>query len=149
MIKLKRTDYTDPDFTALVTLLDADLSVRDGKDQDFYKQFNRIDNINHVVIAYKNEIPIGCGAFKYFEEGSVEIKRMFVKEENRGTGVGRLILKELESWAKETGFGKTVLETGKKQPEAIRMYQKNHYIQIPNYGQYVGIDNSICMSKTI
>lgn len=147
MIKLKRTDSRDTDFVFLVSLLDEDLSIRDGKDHDYYKQFNKIENIKNVVVAYLKEEPIGCGAIKHFGDDAAEIKRMFVKEKNRGLGVGSQILNELEIWAQELGFKSTVLETGKKQPEAIRLYQKNNYLQIPNYGQYIGMNNSVCMKK--
>jgi len=149
MLRLKRTDSSDNDFVYLVSLLDTDLNIRDGKDHDYYKQFNKIENIKYVVVAYLKEEPIGCGAIKYFEESVAEVKRMFVKDGNRGVGIGSRILKDLELWAKELGFKSTVLETGKKQPEAIRLYQKNSYSLIPNYGQYIGMDNSVCMKKEI
>jgi putative acetyltransferase len=149
MIKITRTDSVNTDFIHLVSLLDADLSIRDGKDHAYYKQYNKIENIKYVVVAYLAEEPIGCGAIKYFEEGAAEVKRMFVKEGNRSQGVGSTILKELELWSKELGFKNTVLETGKKQPEAIRLYQKNGYSLIANYGQYIGMDNSVCMKKEI
>jgi len=55
----------------------------------------------------------------------------------------------LESWASELNFKYCVLETGKRQPEAIALYKKNGYQIIPNYGQYHGIENSICFQKTV
>ena len=61
----------------------------------------------------------------------------------------KIILKELEKWAAELNYTKCVLETGKKQPEAITLYLKNGYAIIPNYGQYIGIENSVCFAKVI
>ena len=101
------------------------------------------------VICYSNHIPIGCGAFKLYEKGKAEIKRMFVKLEFRGKGIGFVILRELESWASEFNFSECILETGKKQPEAIALYQKAGYKLMQNYGQYANIENSVCMSKSI
>ena len=72
---------------------------------------------------------------------------MFVRLENRGRGIAGEILNELETWAKELNFSEFVLETGVKQPEAIRLYQKSGYETIPNYGQYLNVENSVCMKK--
>ncbi|HVE59143.1 MAG TPA: GNAT family N-acetyltransferase [Pyrinomonadaceae bacterium] len=144
-----RTDSENEDFQELVRLLDEDLAIRDGADHSFYAQFNKIDAIKNVVVVYQNELPVGCGAFKKFDDETVEIKRMFVRPEYRGKGVAGIVLKELENWAGEAGFEFAVLETGKKQPEAIRLYEKSGYALIPNYGQYAGIENSICMKKSL
>jgi len=78
-----------------------------------------------------------------------EIKRMFVRPERRGRGIARSILSELETWAGELGFLECILETGLKQPEAIELYRKSGYETIPNYGQYEGVENSVCMRKSI
>jgi putative acetyltransferase len=146
-LKIIRTDSANEDFQSLVRLLDEDLSIRDGAAHSFYAKFNKIDAIKTAVVAYENETPIGCGAFKEFTDESVEIKRMFVRPENRGKGAAQEILTELENWAAEMGFKSAVLETGRKQPEAIRLYQKSGYETIPNYGQYEGVENSVCMKK--
>ena len=137
------------DFRELVRLLDADLSIRDGADHSFYAQFNKIDLIKNAVVAYADEKAVGCGAFKEFDDETVEIKRMYVRPETRGKGIAVEILKELENWASESDYTFAVLETGKKQPEAIRLYRKSDYELIPNYGQYAGMDNSVCMKKKL
>jgi putative acetyltransferase len=149
MIQLKRTSSQDQDFQSLVLLLDKDLSVRDGEDHLFYAQFNKIDKINEVIVAYENTLPIGCGAIKKYDEETAEIKRMFVMPEHRGKGIAAKILLVLEEWAKELGYQHCILETGQKQPEAIALYRKSGYQIIPNYGQYVGVENSVCMKKPL
>jgi putative acetyltransferase len=149
MIQLVRTDSSNKDFTNLVTLLDADLATRDGQEHSFYAQFNKIDKINHVVIAFENQTAIACGAMKEHKPGSMEIKRMYTLPEARGKGIATKILVELEKWASELGHSSCLLETGKRQPEAIALYQKNNYVLIPNYGQYEGIENSVCFEKQL
>jgi len=149
MFSIKRTDSTDKDFITLVGLLDAELAVRDGGDHSFYAQYNKIDKINNVVVVYLDDKPVGCGAFKPFDAESIEVKRMFVSETARNQKVATQILTMLEVWAKELGYKKSVLETGKRQPEAIALYKKSGYIITANYGQYIGIDNSICFEKVI
>lgn len=149
MIQLSRTNSDNPGFVVLVKLLDADLAERDGSEHAFYAQFNKIDKIKHVVVAYENGAPVACGAMKEWATGIMEVKRMYTLPANRGKGIAATILAELEAWAAELGYHKCLLETGKKQPEAIALYQKSGYNNIPNYGQYAGVDNSICFEKII
>lgn len=149
MLRLIRTDCSHPDFIELVKQLDADLAERDGKDHSFYAQFNKIDSLRHVVVAYENDHPIACGAMKEFSPNTMEVKRMFTLPGHRGKGIAGKILNELEQWTAELSYTKCVLETGKRQPEAIQLYQKNGYRIISNYGQYAGIENSVCFEKEI
>ena len=149
MTSFLKTDSTSSDFQQLVQLLDADLKFRDGDDHSFYAQFNKITHIKNVIVCYIDDYAVGCGAFKAFDDDAVEIKRMFVRPEFRGRGLGMEILRALEIWAAESGYSSCVLETGKKQPEAIQLYQKAGYGIIPNYGQYMGIENSVCMRKLL
>ena len=146
---IKRTDSDNPDFIKLVKYLDADLAEKDGSDHAFYSQYNKIDKIKHAVVLYKNDIAIGCGAIKEFAENTMEVKRMYTVTESRGKGIATNILRELENWAAELSYKKCVLETGKRQPEAIALYKKNGYEIISNYGQYVGIENSVCFEKAL
>lgn len=150
MIKLIRTSSDNIDFKSLVVLLDKDLAMRDGEEHNYFAQFNKTDNIKEVIVAYWNEEAVGCGAIKAFTAPTTaEVKRMFVRPENRGQRIAANILKELEIWAKELNYTACVLETGYKQPEAIRLYQREGYKQIPNYEQYIGIESSICMRKEL
>jgi putative acetyltransferase len=149
MLRLVRTTSESPDFRILVQLLDQDLAERDGAEHGFYAQYNKIDLIRHAVVAYQHDLPVGCGAFKEFELGTVEIKRMYVRPECRQQGVARAVLGELETWAGELGYANAVLETGKRQPEAIALYQRSGYGFTPNYGQYVDVENSVCLRKVV
>lgn len=149
MLNLVRTNSENPDFISLVKLLDADLAKRDGGEHSFYAQFNTIARLNHVVVAYENSKAVGCGAIKEQAPGTMEVKRMYVLPEERKSGFATQILGALEQWANELGYTKCVLETGKRQPEAIALYKRNGYTIIPNYGQYSGIENSVCFAKNI
>jgi len=149
MFELIRTDSDNQDFRELVLLLDRELRIRDGEEHSFYAQFNNIDKIRNVVVAFENGEAVGCGAFKEYSGGVAEIKRMYVRDDKRGRGIAQKILFELEKWAIESNFSESILETGLKQPEAVRLYQKSGYEKIPNYGQYAGIENSVCMQKFI
>ena len=149
MTTLLRTDSSHPDFQALVRLLDQELAVRDGAEHAFYAQFNTIAQLRHVLVAYVEGEAVGCGAFKPFGEDGVEIKRMFVQPVVRGQRIAEQVLTALEAWAREVGAVRCVLETGYQQPEALRLYQRCGYDRIPNYGQYAGVENSVCMQKNL
>lgn len=149
MLKLVRTNADHPDFVNLVSHLNGYLKTVDGEDHDFYMQYNGLEGLNQVVMAYFDDICVGCGAFKPYDGKSVEIKRMFTKPEYREKQIATKILKELEIWAKELGNTACVLETGKRQIEAVHFYQKNNYKTIENFGQYKGVKNSICFEKKL
>lgn len=149
MIKIIRTDADNPDFIKLVKELDADLAIRDGHEHAFYAQFNKIDQIKFAVVAYENDQPVGCGALKEYAPDTMEIKRMYTSPDSRGKGIATKVLTELEIWAAERAFKKCLLETGIKQPEAIALYKKNGYHLVPNYGQYAGVENSVCFEKAV
>lgn len=149
MTTFNRTDSTNADFKNLVALLDEDLKTRDGDEHEFYAQFNKITRLNQVIVCYADDKPIGCGAFRAYDEQKAEIKRMFVQPEYRGHGIGLNIVRELELWALELNYTECILETGKKQPEAISLYRKAGYTIIKSYGQYKNVENSVCMAKTI
>lgn len=149
MTKCIRTNSNNTDFRKLVVELDAYLKVADGDAHPFFDQFNKIDKIKYVVVAYEDATPVGCGAIKEYSKDIMEIKRMYVPAHKRNCGIASMVLSELEKWAKETGSKKCILETGKNQPEALVLYPKRGYMRIPNYGQYEKSALSVCFEKTL
>ena len=148
-MKILRTTSENLDFQKLVKQLDAYLAIIDGDEHSFYDQYNKIDLLKNCIVIFEDETAVACGAIKAFDEQSMEIKRMFTLREMRGKGIASKILNQLENWTKELGFSKTILETGIKQTEAIALYEKCGYKIIPNYGQYSGIENSVCYEKSL
>lgn len=148
-ITLKRVDSLHPDIPPLISALDKELAIRDGDDHAFYAQFNKLDKIKEMVVAYADDLPVACGAIKIFAAQTMEVKRMYVRESMRGRGFAIKILEELEVWAAELGCNRCVLETGIRQPEAIALYKKSGYTVIENYGQYAGKAESVCFEKWI
>ena len=149
MIELKKTNSDNEEFRKLIGELDKELWSRYADTQAVYDQYNKIENNQNVILAYKDGLAVGCGCFKKYDDSSVEIKRMYVKPEYRGQKVGALILETLEKWAAELNISTTVLETGIKQTEAIHLYTKSGYIVIENYGPYKNMPESICMQKQL
>ena len=149
MLTLRRTTSDDPAFRQLVSELDHDLAIRNGETNAFFAQYNTIDLIRHVVIAFDGNEPAGCGAMKEYDAQTMEIKRMFVRPALRGKGIARKVLEELHQWAASLGYTRCILETGQQMPEAIALYTKSQYRVIPNYGQYEGIASSICFERKL
>jgi putative acetyltransferase len=149
MLTLIRTNSDNSAFQELVKDLDLDLKIKDGDEHAFFAQFNKIDSIKHVILAYLEDKVVGCGAIKQYDSKTMEVKRMFVPLEFRGQGIASQILSELEKWCLELNFEKCILETGKKQVEAIQLYHKNNYSVITNYGQYKNVESSVCFEKIL
>lgn len=149
MITLVRTTSDNEDFGNLVLQLDAYLRILDGEDHEFYAQFNKTHLLKNALIAYENDIAVGIGAYKDYDTETVEIKRMYTLPEYRGKGIAKAILTELELWAKEEGYTIAILETGYMQKDAIGLYQKLGYKITENFGQYIGVENSVCLKKSL
>ncbi len=149
MIKLQRTNSDNEDFRLLIAELDKELWSRYEDRQAIYDKHNIIENNKNVLLAYKDEIAVGCGCFKKFDDQTVEVKRMYVKPKYRGQKIATSILDALEKWAMELNIFSTVLETGNKQQEAILLYGKSGYIVVEKYGPYKDLPESICMQKKL
>jgi len=144
-----RTTSENLDFQRLVEKLDAYLAMMDGKEHAFYDQYNKIAMLKNCIVIYDGIEAVACGAIKEIAPNTMEIKRMFTLPEKRRKGLASLMLKALESWSKELGYEKVLLETGKRQVEAVALYIKCGYQIIENYGQYIGVENSICFEKEL
>lgn len=148
-IKILCTDSTNIDFVELIKLLDRDLNERYGELQKQYNKHNQVQYMRNVVVVYKGEVPVACGAFKEHDIEAIELKRIFVSKENRGQGLSKIIVSELEKIGKSNGYKYALLETGIKQFEAINLYKNSGYEIIGNYEPYIGNANSICMKKQL
>lgn len=145
-MNLIKTNSDNLDFKKLSALFDEYLVDIDGDERDFFAFYNNVV-LENVLVIYENEEAVGCGGFKKYDDTTAEIKRMFVHPNHRNKGIARMILTELENWASEKGFTSYILETSPKLTSAVSLYQKTGYHLIPNYGQYIGVENSICMKK--
>ncbi|MFK7000801.1 GNAT family N-acetyltransferase [Flavobacterium oreochromis] len=145
-MELIRTNSDNTDFKNLIRLFDEYLEDIDGDQKDFFSHYNN-KYLEHVLVVYQNKQAVGCGGFKKYDQKTAEIKRMFVHPDKRGKGIATLILNEIEKWANEYDYKDFILETSPKLKKAIALYKKSGYYLIPNYGQYIGVENSICMKK--
>ncbi len=148
-IQLVRTNSDNIDFQQLIVCLDKFLTERDKEAHAHCIEYNQLDKIRHVVVVYSDGVAVGCGAIKEYKPEISEIKRMFVDDSARSRGIATKILTELEAWAIELGYTQSILETGKKLPEAVALYEKHGYRRIPNYDQYACMESSVCYTKCL
>lgn len=144
-----RTTSDNPDFQNLTSELDDELCRIYNTNKEDYEEYNRITGLPTVVLAYENNVAISCGCFKQFDTHRIELKRMFVKPEFRGKGIASVMVDELEKWGKELGYETMILETGKGQPDAIALYRKLGYTDIPHFGEFPEESRSVCLGKMI
>lgn len=150
-MQIKVTDGQDKDFIQLCHALDRFLNDLVGGEENRaqYIPYNALNDIHDVLVAYENNIPIGCASFKKYDDKSAEVKRVFVKEEYRGKQIGRQLMESLEQLARDKGYSCLILESGEPLVAAMRLYRSLGYKVIPNYGQYVNMTDSVCMEKKL
>lgn len=149
MPELIRTHSENPDFQLLTDELDTELCRIYNTRKEDYEDYNRITGLPTVVLAYENGSAIACGCFKSFDDERIELKRMFVKPDFRGKGIASKMVKELEKWAGELGYQAAILETGTGQPDAIALYRKLGYNDIPHFGEFPEESRSVCLGKDL
>lgn len=103
----------------------------------------------HFLVARSGGRAIGCGAIVDNGDGTAELKRMWVAPEARGLRVGHRILTALETAARQSGITTVRLETGIHQPEAIGLYRRCSYVEIPPFGSYQPDPLSLFMKKRL
>lgn len=142
-----RCDGSIEDFIENCRLLDEDLDRRVGKviKRDKYTQFNLLDKIHEAIVVYQDGKSIGGGAIRAYDETTIELKRVFVRPEYQGNGVGTTLVSKLIEWAKELGYQRMILETGDLLAESVHVYSKLGFRKIPNYGAYIDMPESLCM----
>ena len=139
-----------PDAAALIAELDAHL-------EPLYPRASRhgfsvekliADSVAFFVIRV-DAAPAGCGGIKLFDTEYAELKRMYVRPQFRGLGLGTLLLEHLAAYARDHGVGILRLETGVHQHAAIALYERTGFQRIPPFGDYREDPVSRCYEKRI
>jgi GNAT superfamily N-acetyltransferase len=142
-VELQAASIEDPRGKALLEALSSELRSIYGDDGT-----ERFQDPCHFLLACSRGKTLGCAALVPFSSQTLEVKRMYVTPEARGQGVGRLLLAGLESWARQHGYHRLILETGDLRPEAAGLYRAAGFQPIEPYGPFVGNPHSLCFEKT-
>jgi putative acetyltransferase len=141
-----------PDVQALIARLDAEITERYPNPEDNFFELaeEQVDGRHGVLlVARVDGHAVGCGALRRLDPTTGEIKRMYVAPSARGGGVGARILAELERHARALGMRRLLLETGDRQVEAVRLYQRAGFTRVPCFGEYADAPLSLCMGKDL
>ena len=151
-IEIRRDDILSPVVQRLISALNAELEARypeEGANHFRLDPEEVADGRGAFLVVYIGGQSVGCGAVRRIEPTVAEIKRMYVAPEARGLGIGRQVLLELEAEAQRLGATRLVLETGPRQPEALALYHRAGFVEVPNFGEYIGCELSVCMAKEL
>ncbi|MET1044952.1 MAG: GNAT family N-acetyltransferase [Microbacteriaceae bacterium] len=149
MAEVREVPFEHADSTMLRAAQKAELAARYGTPDSEPGIAPSATDITAFFVAYEDGMPAGCGGLRKLTDDEAEIKRMYVTPAHRGTGISVAVLEALETFGRETGLVKLVLETGTLQPDAMRFYEREGYVRIPNFGPYVGELLSVCYEKTL
>jgi putative acetyltransferase len=138
------------DATQLITELEESLAAH-------YPQTSRhgfsVEKLLREGVAFfvtrQDGLPAGCGGLKFFDAEYAEIKRMYVRPQFRGLGLGKLMLNHLADCTRQHHLTILRLETGIYQTEAIRLYESFGFRRIPPFGSYFEDPLSLCYEKRL
>ena len=149
MTDIREVAWDDPRGEALRVAQRAELTIRYETPDSEPGPAPTAADITLFLVAFDGETAIGCGGLRQIDEHHGEIKRMYVLPERRGSGISTAVLRALEDAARQRGWERLVLETGERQPDAIRFYEREGYTRIPNFGHYVDSAISICYERKL
>jgi GNAT superfamily N-acetyltransferase len=151
-VEIRRESYGSAPAQGLARALEAELVARyEGREgaggEPPASDFDPPDGA--FLVGYVEGKPVACGGVCRYDEHTAEIRRMYVAPEARGRGLSRRALEALEHEARRLGYAAVRLETGNRQPEALRLYASAGYEPIARYGPYEDDDRSVCFEKRL
>ncbi|MDQ6801951.1 MAG: GNAT family N-acetyltransferase [Acidobacteriota bacterium] len=153
MLDVRREEISSSTATALIAALNAELKSQypeEGATHFRLEPSEVAEGAGEFMVAYRDGVPVACGAVRLLDANSAELKRMYVTPAARGQGVGRAILGALEAEARRIGARRLLLETGIRQTAAVRLYERSGFYHIEPYGEYrQSPKTSVCMAKEL
>jgi GNAT superfamily N-acetyltransferase len=149
---VRRVAWDDHASVTLRAAQRAEITIRYGTDDSEPGPAPTADDISHFLVVFDEDgaTPVACGGLRRIDDAHGEVKRMFVVPDRRGSGAATLVLRALETVAgDELGWRRLVLETGDRQPDAIRFYEREGYTRIPNFGYYADSESSLCYERVL
>ena len=150
-VSIRRSTLGSPDGARLIAALNAELAAMfPERGATHFSLSDAQVEAGAFLVAYLDDIAVGCGAVRRLDETTAEIKRMYVDPSVRGRGVGRSMVESLEREARLVGTTTIVLETGTRLASAIKLYEGMGYARIPLFGEYLSSpDTSLCFGKSL
>ena len=144
-VELRAEPLDGPIARQLIAELDANLSSLYPPEETFFA----LPTADVFLVARIGDRPVGCGALRKLDATTAEVKRMYVRPEAEGNGIGGRIVEALADWAARDGVTRLVLETGARQHAAIALYERCGFTPIPAFGTYVSSPSSRCYERLL
>lgn len=149
-MRLRPVPYDDPVAQEMVEAVQQEYVLRyGGRDEAVVDPAEFLPPAGLFVLAELDGAPAGCGAWRVHPRGGVEIKRVYVATGFRRRGLAQAIMAELEASAARAGHRSAVLNTGRKQPEAVTLYVHLGYVPVPGYGRYACAPEAVFLGKAL
>ncbi len=142
-MRIVSTDITNWDVLQLFSLHDDYMIEFLGEDKAYYTRYNESENIENCWIAYSDDSPIGCIAFRKKSDNVGEVKRLFIKSEYRGCGISKILLDTVECYAKEHGFHALFLDTRITLEPAVSIYRNFGFSIVFQQGLYIQMEKKL------
>lgn len=150
-IEYRWTDGKNEDFQRFYFITEEYYNEIVGgiKNRSSFVPYNISNSITDVVIAYCDNIAIGCAGLKRYSDDDVEVKRVWVEPDYRGKHIAADLMEMLENQAKQQGFKRIILQTRESMTDAVRLYSKRGYYQMDTYPPYDKLEGAICFAKDL
>ncbi len=126
-----------PDARVLIDELTAYLTpLSPPESQHGYDIQKLLERMVDFFVVRIDEVPAACGGIEFFGDEYAEVKRMYVRPQFRGQGLGKLILDTLVAHARERNTPLLRLETGTYMTPAVKLYKSYGFYRIKNFGDY-------------
>jgi GNAT superfamily N-acetyltransferase len=149
VIEIREVEWDHPASVSLRAAQRSEIDARYGTPDSEPGPAPTGSDISVFLVAFEGERGVGCGGLRELDAEHGEIKRMYVQPQYRGSGVATALLRALEKAAGVRGWNRLVLETGDRQPDAIRFYEREGYTRIPNFGYYADSESSLCYGRAL
>ncbi|MEP7179541.1 MAG: GNAT family N-acetyltransferase [Pseudonocardiales bacterium] len=148
--RIEARSYDDPDVVRLVAAVQQEYVVLyGGPDAAAVEPGEFTPPAGLFLVAYLDGEPAATGGWRRVDDGTAEIKRMYVLDSFRRRGLARAMLAELEATALAAGLRRIQLNTGDRQPEAIALYESSDYLPTEGFGHYACHPGAIFYGKTL
>ncbi|MFC6013238.1 GNAT family N-acetyltransferase [Nocardia lasii] len=151
-LRVRTVDWDDPDAETLRAEMSAEVGPRyaylELGERGLTPNAVDLDTVYRTFVAYSDTEPAGHAAVRW-NDGDLELKRMFVRPAYRGTGTATALLRAAEAAAREVGRPRLILQTGHLQPDAVRFYERSGYHRIPLFAPYHVLPLSNCFARNL
>lgn len=150
-IRYKWTDGADEDFQRFYLATEEYYSSIVGgiENRKGFIPYNISESVRTVIIAYIDDIAVGCAGLKSYSDTDAEIKRVWVEPVYRRRHIAVDMMQMIENKAKEQHFTRTILQTREAMAEAVLLYEKLGYNRIENYPPYDKLEGAVCYAKDL